>query len=852
MQNLPINQVLPQVKSKLLTSNRLVLQAPPGAGKSTVLPLALLDEPWLEDKIIIMLEPRRLAVRSCASRMAELLGEKVGERIGYQIKMDSLKSKDTKILIVTEGILTRKLQADPNLEDVALIIFDEFHERSIHADLSLALSLESQALIREDLKLLVMSATLNTHAICELLGNAALIESEGRSFAVENVYLDAKTTQPTKKELPYFVSKLITDVLKSDDGNILVFLPGMAEIKKTQMLIAEMLKETNNSAVFVSALYGNLSKEEQDRAIKAPPKGKRKIVLSTNIAQTSLTIEGIKIVIDSGLANTSVFNSSSGMNRLQSSFISQDSATQRAGRAGRLSAGKCYRLWHKGKILQKHDKPEILSTDLTHMLLELSLWGNEEISELQWMDLPPEAAITHAKELLFELGATDAKGKITAHGKQMCSFGMHPRLAHMLIKAQEMRLSYEASLLCALMQEKDIYTSAYKSSDMRERVSVLHDVNCGISMNASHIDIKQCKFLLQSASKIEKKQKSDINLEMLGVLLALAYPERVAKRREKNSCSYLLSNKKGAYLHQEDHELFDSEYLVVCDLDAKSDKVNCVAREGALGQNALIYKAASITKAQIELYLADNIQTKESVLWNSEFQRVESRKRSYLGSIVIDETQMQSTSGEEVSKVLLNGIKEAGLDSLAWTKDSLGLRDRVNFINAHKALKMSCEFPDFNDEHLLYTMQEWLLPYLDGKNSLKSLASLNLYSILSGLLTWEQMQELDALVPAKIKVASGSNIYIDYSDAQKPVLAVRLQEMFGTKTTPTVMNGKVKLMIHLLSPASRPMQVTQDLESFWANTYDEVKKELRGKYKKHYWPDNPLTAQATNKTKKRT
>ncbi|WP_373035893.1 ATP-dependent helicase HrpB [Sulfurimonas sp.] len=852
MQNLPINQVLPQVKSELLTSNRLVLQAPPGAGKSTVLPLALLDEPWLEDKIIIMLEPRRLAVRSCASRMAELLGEKVGQRIGYQIKMDSLKSKDTKILIVTEGILTRKLQADPSLEDVALIIFDEFHERSIHADLSLALSLESQALIREDLKLLVMSATLNTHAICELLGNAALIESEGRSFAVENVYLDAKTTQPTKKELPYFVSKLITDVLKSDDGNILVFLPGMAEIKKTQMLIAEMLKETNNSAVFVSALYGNLSKEEQDKAIKAPPKGKRKIVLSTNIAQTSLTIEGIKIVIDSGLANTSVFNSSSGMNRLQSSFISQDSATQRAGRAGRLSAGKCYRLWHKGKILQKHDKPEILSTDLTQMLLELSLWGNEEISELQWMDLPPEAAMTHAKELLFELGATDAKGKITAHGKQMSSFGMHPRLAHMTIKAQEMRLSYEASLLCVLIQEKDIYTSAYKSSDIRERVSVLHEVNCGISINASHIDIKQCKFLLQSASKIEKKQKSDINLEMLGVLLALAYPERVAKRREKNSCSYLLSNKKGAYLHQEDHELFDSAYLVVCDLDAKSDKVNCVAREGALGQNALIYKAASITKAQIELYLADNIQTKESVLWNSELQRVESRKKSYLGSIVIDETQMQSSSNEEVSKVLLNGIKEAGLDSLAWTKDSLGLRDRVNFINAHKALKMSCEFPDFSDEHLLETMQEWLLPYLDGKNSLKSLASLNLYSILSGLLTWEQMQELDALAPAKMKVASGSNIYIDYSDAQKPVLAVRLQEMFGTKTTPTVMNGKVKLMIHLLSPASRPMQVTQDLESFWANTYDEVKKELRGKYKKHYWPNDPLTAQATNKTKRKT
>jgi ATP-dependent helicase HrpB len=837
MQNLPINKVIPQIKQELLTSNRLVLQAPPGAGKTTAIPLALLDEPWLKNKIIIMLEPRRLAVRTSASRMAELLGEKIGERIGYQIKMESVKSKKTKILIVTEGILTRKLQADPSLEDVALVIFDEFHERSIHADLSLALCLESQSIIREDLRLLVMSATLNTNAIKELLEDAPLIESQGRSYPIESIYLDAKIVQPTKKELPSFVSKLITNVLQKDEGNILVFLPDVAEIKKAQMLIDEMLKETNNSSVFVSALYGNLPKEEQDRAIKAPPKGKRKIVLSTNIAQTSLTIEGIKIVIDSGLQNSSVFNSSSGMNRLQSSFISQDASTQRAGRAGRLSEGKCYHLWHKGKILQKHDTPEILSSDLTQMLLELSLWGNDEISELQFMDFPPESALTHARELLFELGAIDAKAKITKHGKLMCSFGMHPRLSHMMIKAQEMLLSYEASLLCVLIQEKDIYTSSYKSSDIKERVSVLHDVSCGISLNASFLDIKQCKFLLQSASKIEKKQNSDVNLEMLGVLLALAYPERISQRREKRSCSYLMANKKGVYLHKED-ELFDSEYLVVCDLDARSE-------------NALIYKAASINKTQIELYLKDNIQTKESVLWNSEFQRVEARKRSYYGNIVLNETQMQSSSNEEVSKVLLNGIRELGLDSLSWTKDSLGLRHRINFINAHKALKVSCEFPNFSDEHLLASIEEWLLPYLDDKNSIKSLASLNLYSILSALLTWEQMQELDVLAPAKLKVASGSNIFIDYSDAQKPVLAVRLQEMFGTKKTPTVLRGKIKLMIHLLSPASKPMQITQDLESFWQNTYDEVKKELRGKYKKHYWPDDPLTAEATNRTKKR-
>ncbi|MFT7004933.1 MAG: ATP-dependent helicase HrpB [Sulfurimonas sp.] len=836
MQNLPINEVLPQVKKELLSSNKLVLQAPPGAGKTTALPISLLNESWLKDKIIIMLEPRRLAVRSCASRMAELLGEKVGQRIGYQIKMESVKSKDTKILIVTEGILTRKLQADPSLEDVALVIFDEFHERSIHADLSLALCLESQSIIREDLKLLVMSATLNTHAICNLLEGAPLIESQGRSFAIEDIYIDAKITQPTKKELPTFIFKLLENVLKKDEGNILVFLPGIAEIKKIQMLLVDNLKKTNNSSVFICTLYGNLSKEEQDRAIKAPPKGKRKIVLSTNIAQTSLTIEGIKIVIDSGLQNTSVFNSSSGMNKLQSSFISQDSATQRAGRAGRLSEGKCYHLWHKGKILLKHDKPEILSTDLTQMLLEISLWGSEDVSELQWMDLPPKDLMIHAKELLFELGGIDANAKITKHGKQMCSFGMHPRLAHMMIKAKEMELSYEASLLCVLIQEKDIFTSSYRSSDIKERVSILHDVSCGISFNASYIDIRQCRLLFQNASRIQKKQKSVVNLEMIGVLLALAYPKRVSQRRAKNSCSYLLANKKGAYLHQED-ELFDSEYLVVCDLDGKSE-------------NALIYKAASIDKIQIQHYLKDNIKIIESVLWNSELQRVEARKRSYFGSIIINETQMQSSSSEEVSKVLLNGIRELGLDSLAWSQESLGLRHRLNFINAHKALKMSCEFPDFSDEHLLASMDEWLLPYLDNKHSIKSLSSLNLFSILSSLLTWKQKQELDALAPAKMKVASGSNIYIDYADAQKPILAVRLQEMFGTKNTPTVLNGKIKLMIHLLSPASKPMQITQDLESFWANTYSEVKKELRGKYKRHYWPDDPLTAQATSKTRK--
>ena len=833
MINLPINKVIPQVKQTLLSFNRLVLQAPPGAGKTTALPLSLLDEPWLKDKKIIMLEPRRLAVRSSAARMAELLGENVGERVGYQIKMESLQSKKTKILIVTEGILTRKLQADPSLEDIALIIFDEFHERTLHADLSLALALESQSVLREDLKIVVMSATLNTSAISSLLDDAPITQSEGRAYPVEEIYLNAKTPQPTKKELPLFAYTLLQKILKEEKGNILIFLPGIREIK----MVEGKLKESLPKDVYVSPLYGNLSKEEQDRAIKAPPEGSRKIVLSTNIAQTSLTIDGIKIVVDAGLQNSSVFNSSSGMNRLETSFISKDSATQRAGRAGRLSEGKAYHLWHKGKILLQHDTPEVLSADLTQMLLELSLWGNDDITTLSWMDIPPPSAIMHAKELLFQLGAIDKKGLITKHGKKMTSFALHPRLAHMMIKAKEMDLSYEASLLCVLISEKDIYNTSLRSSDMQERVSLLHDIHRGVSVNTNNIDIKQCKFLLQSAKKIEKRQKEVIDLKMLGVLLSFSYPDRIAQRRTPTSNSYLLSNAKGAFLHKED-DLFHAPYLVVSDLDARK-------------QNALIYKAVPLSHAQIEEHLGNLLEEKEQVTWNIEAKRVEARKITTLGALVLKETGVEHVSSTEVSTVLISAIQELGLGVLSWNRESLRLRERINFVNAHKAMLGKSIFPDFSDETLLKTMHEWLLPYVNGLSTLKSCQSLDLHAILSGLISYEQKQALNALAPSRIKVASGSNIYLDYENAEQPILAVRLQEMFGTKSTPTVLNGKIKLMIHLLSPASRPMQVTQDLENFWKNTYDEVKKELRGKYKKHYWPDDPLTAQATNKTKKR-
>ncbi|WP_415406062.1 ATP-dependent helicase HrpB [Sulfurovum sp. CS9] len=827
MQTLPINQVLPQVKQALLSSNRLVLQAPPGAGKTTALPLALLEEPWLKDKKIIMLEPRRLAVRSSAARMAELLGEKVGKRVGYQIKMESVQSKDTKILIVTEGILTRKLQADPGLEDIALVIFDEFHERSLHADLSLALTLESQSVLREDLKVLVMSATLNTSAISKLLDQAPIIQSEGRSFPVESIYLPTHTPQPTKKEIPSFVHTLLLDILRNEEGNILVFLSGMREIKAVEKLLNTMKPKD----VFISTLYGNLSKDAQDRAIKAPAKGFRKVVLSTNIAQTSLTIEGITVVVDSGLHNVSVFNPFSGMNKLESTFISQDSATQRAGRAGRLSAGKAYHLWHKSKILLKHDVPEILSADLTQMFLELALWGNDDMNSLSWMDTPPATAITHAKELLEQLGALDSKGIITSHGRAMSRYGLHPRLAHMMLKAKALDLSYEASLLSVLVSEKDIYHNAFGSSDMRERVSVLHDVTNKIAVNTQFINLKQCHYVLANAKRIEKVQKETINLKMLGILLAFAYPDRIAKQRSEHNNTYLLSNAKGASLHRGD-ELFHARFLVLSDLDART-------------KEATIYKAIELTQVQIEEHLKEQIEVREAVTWNEEQQRVEVRRVQCLGAIILREIQITNASNEEVLTVLLEELEALGLNALNWSKEAQTLRQRVNFVNAY-----GMAFPDFSNDYLLENMDEWLAPYLTGVSTLRGCQNLDLHNILLGQLSFEQTKQLDTLAPSKLKVASGSHIAIDYSNPKQPILAVRLQEMFGTKATPTVLNGKVKLMIHLLSPASRPMQVTQDLKNFWKSTYDEVKKELRGKYKKHYWPDDPLTAQATSKTKK--
>lgn len=841
MPDLPIDEVLPAIKAALADSTRAVLQASPGAGKTTMVPLALLDESWLDGRLIIMLEPRRLAARNAAARMASLLGEKVGETVGYQIKMERCLSKKTKILVVTEGILARRLQSDPALEDVALLIFDEFHERSLHADLSLALALQSQELLRPELRLLVMSATLAASSISELLDDAPVIRSEGKSFPVNTTYLDLKTPQPDKRSLNARLSAVVMEALRQEKGSILVFLPGAREIRALQKSLDGLIFKEAMTTVLIAPLYGALSKAEQDNAILPAAPGKRKVVLATNIAETSLTIKGITIVIDSGLERVSLFDPGSGMDRLVTVPITEDSATQRCGRAGRLGPGHCFRLWHEGRILIKHTRAELLSADLTSMMLELAQWGVKEPEELRWLDLPPKKAVDHALELLKELSMLSAGGVITKHGEAALAFGLHPRLAHMLLKAQALDHVYEGSLLAALLSEGDIFRSS-RSTDIVERLRILDDRSFG----HTSVDRGKAQRVLEQAyrfaQRLERtKRKGPLDVEIIGVLLGFAYPDRIAKRRGARERRYLLSGGKGAILDMES-EQFGQEFLAVAELDGAK-------------QEARIYLAADITLVQIEHYFWEQIREEVLVSWNRESARVESRLKTTFLQLLLEERQSDKASPEAISRMLMEGIRMQGLDTLPWTKEDLRLQQRVTFLNVSESrypeLLSQTDMPDLSENRLLKEMGQWLLPYLDGISDLKGCRRLNMGKILSSMIDWKQKQLIDVLAPVSITVPSGSKIAIDYSDPETPVLAVRLQELFGQKETPSILKGRCKLLIHLLSPAHRPMQVTSDLESFWNGAYHDVKKELRGKYKKHYWPDDPLTAQATSRTKRR-
>ncbi len=839
MISLPIHQVIPKIISTLSQNSRLVLQAPPGAGKTTAVPIALLNEPWLKEKQIIMLEPRRLAARNAAAHMSKLLGKKVGDTVGYQIRAERCISNKTKIIVVTEGILTRMLQSDPALEKIALVIFDEFHERNLHGDLALALTLQSQELLRDDLKILVMSATLNTDAISNLLDGAPIITSDGRSFPVQNIYLKNSTPHPSPMQLSTMVAKIVTHVIKNESGSILIFLPGIREIKNVELKLIELFK--GDDTTIIAPLYGDMNRHAQDTAIAPCKENRRKIVLATNIAETSLTIEGITTVIDSGLQKISTFNSGSGMNRLHTVAISKDSAIQRSGRAGRLSSGTCYRLWHEHHQLARHSLPEILTSDLAPTMLELANWGINEVNELQWLDLPAPSAVEHARKLLRDLGAIKGT-KITEHGKAMLTLGAHPRLAHMMIVGAKMGHGYSACLIAALLSEKDIFTgNTRRSTNLFERVIALQE-----HQSNSHINTGASQRVLSTALGFRKKLSGANSVqtvanETVSLLLAFAYPDRIAKCRNRNSNRYILSGGKGAVLNIED-ELFNAPYLVIANLDASHT-------------DARIFSAVSITETAIETHLGELITKNRVTKWSNESERVEAREVTKFGAITLNEHSIQNISSSDISTALLGAIREKGLHVFQCSKESLALQQRVNFLNCCKEIdlntaKLVGDLPRFDDKWLLDHLEEWILPHLEGIKDFKTCGKLNTFPIFLSMLSWEQQQRINDLAPAKLKVPSGSNIFLNYENPASPTLSVRLQELFGMQETPQLLNGTVNITVELLSPANRPMQVTKDLRSFWKNTYHEVKKELRGKYKKHYWPDDPFTAKGTSKTKK--
>lgn len=829
MINLPIEAIIEPLRESLRRISSAVLIAPPGAGKTTRIPLALLDEAWLGNKKIIMLEPRRLAARNAAIWMAQQLGEAVGCTVGYRMRMDSKVSKDTRIEVVTEGILTRLLQQDPMLEEYGLLIFDEFHERSLQADLGLALSLEVQTL-REELRLLVMSATLEGESVSRLLNDAPVLRSEGRSFEVNVFYrpLDAR------QRLEAGVVSAVQYALQTENGSVLVFLPGAGEIQRVYAGLSESLED---ETVSLHPLFGMLSQVEQELAIEPAAAGRRKVVLASAIAETSLTIEGVRVVIDAGLMRVPRFDPRSGMTRLHTRQVSRASAEQRCGRAGRTEPGVCYRLWDKATQsgLLAHGRAEIMEADLAPLALELAQWGITDPDTLSWMDPPPQASYQQSQQLLQSLQALDAQNRVTAHGRAMLELGLHPRLAHMVLVGQGLGLGSLACDLAALLNERDLFRlpADERHIDIRTRIEALYDKSLQSRYRVDRATLQRVK---QAAKQLRSRSKEKDSLSEsreVGRLLALAYPDRIAQLRVNSKGRYLLSNGKGAIVNELD-TLSHEAYLVVAELDGQN-------------REARIFLAAPIALEILERDLAKQIVHSDAVRWDAERGRVVASRQSRLGQLVLDEVLDKDIDSEPLRIALLDGIRQSGIDCLPWNDNSRQWQQRVMFLRTAFPVQ---EWPDVTDENLLQTLEQWLAPYLDKIYKLEQLKRLSLMNILNSMLDWNQQQALQQLAPTHLIVPSGSNIAIDYS-SQPPILAVRLQELFGLSETPAIANGEVALLLHLLSPARRPMQVTQDLKSFWQNTYPQVKKDLKGQYPKHYWPEDPLQAEATSRAKPR-
>ncbi|WP_282364824.1 ATP-dependent helicase HrpB [Pseudomonas sp. PS01297] len=837
MISLPIDEVLPALRQALRERHEAVLEAPPGAGKTTRVPLALLNEPWLAGQRIVMLEPRRLAARAAAERLASELGEKVGETVGYRIRLDSKVGPTTRIEVVTEGILTRRLQEDPALEGVGLLIFDEFHERSLDADLALALSLNGRELFRDEqpLKILLMSATLEGERLASLLDDAPVLRSEGRMYPVAmrwgRPFVPGEFIEPR-------VVQTVLDAIHDESGSVLVFLPGQAEIRRVTQQLADALGQRSDIAL--CPLHGELDLAAQRAAIEPAPSGTRKVVLATNIAETSLTIDGVRVVIDAGLARVPRFDPGSGMTRLDTQRISRASATQRAGRAGRLEPGVCYRLWSEDQHAQlaAYGSAEILQADLAGLALQLARWGVTP-EQLTWLDVPPAASYAQARQLLERLGALGGL-KLTAHGEAMAQLPAHPRIAHLLLRGHDLGLAAMACDVAALLGERDILRGA--GADVHSRLALLSGENRAARGGQGGVQ-RARQLARQYQGYLRGKPAQPVadpdHSRWLGALLALAYPDRIAQQRKPGGAEYRLANGRAALFSEVDG-LMKQPWLVVADLGSRQGQ-----------REERIYLAAEFDPALLDGVLNEQVSVVDQLDWDEREGVLRAERQRKVGELVLSREPLTGLDEASRTQALVNLVRRKGLELLPWTPELRQWQARVALLRQLDVSNQGqSEWPDVSDAALLAGLEGWLGPYLGRVSRLSHFASLDLSSIVHNLLKWPLPQRLDELAPQHIKVPSGSSVRLDYSE-HPPILAVRLQELFGLADTPRIAGGRQVVKLHLLSPARRPVQVTQDLANFWRSTYAEVKKDLKGRYPKHYWPDDPLVAEATARAKPR-
>lgn len=830
--DLPINTCLDEL-AQSLESGHVTLSASTGSGKTTVVPLSLLDQPWLAGKKIIMLEPRRPAARMAATRMAFLYGEKTGDTIGYQVRFERQISSHTRIEVLTEGLLLKRLQSDPELSDVGLVIFDEFHERNLVADVSLALCIDVCHGLRQDLRLLVMSATLDTSRLTQLL-NARNITAEGHLYPVTMHYAqhDFRLNEVVEACMP-----LINQALEMVNADVLVFLPGRREIAHLQTLAEQKW----SAACDVFTLYGELATEKQDQVLNPKGRKQRRLILATDIAETSLTIEGVEAVVDGGRVRKPVFQPNSGLTRLETQWVSKASALQRTGRAGRLGPGHCFRAWTESKQqrLIESIPPEISHADLVSTVLELAAWGVTDPAKLAWLDVPPKAHWQQASDLLYRLGAVDTQGHITSQGREMSVLPLHPRLAHMLLQANSKDEKQIVADIAALLTDRDPLLRQPGNMlpiDLTLRLSA--QAEWRKSNTAKGADAKRLK-QLDRLSKQFLKQLPDNKPAhhhtglSIGAYLAMAYPDRVAKRRSKGG-SYLMTNGRGVTLPQDD-ALVASEYLVIANLDAGE-------RDGRA------WLAATIDYAEIEILFAERIQHQRITLWDDKHQKVVARERSHLDQVLLVERQVALQKEDAVIGTLLAQVKKQGLSLFGEQEKFDSLRARIHLL---RKLQLPGDWPDVSEAGLMDTLESWLLPWLEKADSLKQIRQVNLLSAFQAWLGWEKQQRLNELLPESYRTPAGTQRKIEYELNEQPKIRVPLQEMLGVSESPALAQGRLKLVVHLLSPAGRPLQVTSDLSAFWNGAYQQVKKEMRGRYPKHIWPDDPASAEATRFTKRR-